>query len=61
MDKIDSIHDILVDIKGVEPSEVEIEYILNRLPNSILNIGEKWGWFDTEFREKVYELIKEIE
>lgn len=58
MDCFDSIHDVFFNVKGFEPTKSEVQYILKNLPKETIEIAEKWGYYDTEFREYVYSWIK---
>lgn len=59
MDILDSVHDVLYDIRHIDPSNETVKMVIERLPNDILEVGKRWGYFDTEFREMVYIWAKE--
>lgn len=54
-----TIHDNLVDILKREPIEEEVIKAIGIIPQDIMYIGLQWGYYDTEFREKSFEFLKE--
>lgn len=55
------VHDAYYDITGKVPSDVTVNRIIAELPERIVSLGEFWGWYDTEVREKIYRWIREKE
>lgn len=53
------IHDILVQLKGIEPNDKEILEIIQEIPKSILAIGIAWGYSDTVFGDELYVWIRD--
>lgn len=56
---IDCVHDILVELEGIKPSNIKILEVIRFIPQSILSIGRKWGYRDTVFGDELYEWISE--
>ena len=57
-DKFASIHDAYYDVHGVCPTLEMVIGIGIRIPNDILILGEQWGYNDTEFIDKLCNLIE---
>lgn len=55
------VHDMYQVATGNAPNELLINRMLANLPKRIVSLGELWGWYDTEVREKIYLWIKEQE
>lgn len=55
---INQIHDCFISIYNKEPLDTEILDIMKFIPERILLIGEQYGYYDTEFKEKIYTYIK---
>ncbi|MCQ4924932.1 hypothetical protein NE686_17655 [Tissierella carlieri] len=56
---IDCIHDILVQLNGTEPNDIEILEVIKDIPKSILSIGIAWGYSDTVFGDELYVWIRD--
>jgi transposase InsO family protein len=52
--------DIILDATGRTATDGEIQRLWNILPSSIKAISDEWGFYDTEFRNKVYEFILDL-
>jgi hypothetical protein len=57
-DLVYSLHDTIYNATGKSMSETEVIAIASLIPEEIMSIGCEWGWYDTEFCEKVYKWAK---
>ena len=54
------IHDRFYDVFKKELTNKEYQIIKNTVPTSILEIGKQWGYYDTEFNQKLYQWISQL-
>lgn len=54
---IDTVHDVIVQLKDIEPSKKAILEVISLIPEEILFIGRQWGYSDTVFGDKIYEWL----
>ena len=59
LDRQNTINDCYVDVLRKAPSDKEISYISDNLPQEIILLAERWGWYDTEVGDKTYRWIEE--
>ncbi len=50
-EKLDAIHDALVDFEG---KGYTVEEVTVLLPPDIEHLADQWGWYDSEVRDKLY-------
>lgn len=55
----EQIHDCYYEIYGIAPNLVTIIVLAKQMPEEILELGEKWGWNDTEVANKILKWMKE--
>jgi hypothetical protein len=53
-----NIHDVVLDLTGVKPTNEECQKIWDELPEDIQNMGIRWGTSDTEFRDDLHIWLK---
>lgn len=51
------INDCYINKIGVVPTDEKVVEILKSLPDDILFLAQKWGEWDTEVMEKIYDFI----
>ncbi|MMZ60718.1 hypothetical protein D1872_228300 [compost metagenome] len=47
------------DIYDKEPTEDQVAFIFNLIPQRIKLLAEEWGWDETEVRDYIYVLIRD--
>jgi deoxyhypusine synthase len=55
----DSMHDVILEAKGYEPTDEQIQSIWNEMPDHIKNEAIAWGCSDTSFRDEMYEWLED--
>lgn len=60
-DLLNSLHDSIYDATGKNLQDVDLIAIATMIPDSIMNIGDEWGYYDTEFRERVFAWAKHLQ
>jgi hypothetical protein len=51
------LHDCWVNVKGVKPTQEQLEALFQELPSDLQHLADEWGMNDTVFREEVMEWI----
>lgn len=54
----DSIHDVILSVKGYKPTDEEIQKIWDKLPQYLQGKAIEWGCSDTVFRDDLYEWLE---
>lgn len=54
-----ALHDVILESKGYEPTNEQIQEIWNSLPEHIQGTALQWGCNDTVFRDNLYEWLEE--
>lgn len=49
-----SLHDIIYDITSKSSTEEKVQQIVDRIPKNIMSIGESWGYYDTVFKDLIF-------
>jgi hypothetical protein len=53
-----TIQDCYIDITGYKPSNLEMYYILEKIPGDIASLVKEWGPTDFEVKEKIYQWLE---
>ncbi|MEC2463789.1 hypothetical protein P9X10_02580 [Bacillus cereus] len=66
-DMLNQLHDCVYGALGVVPLSSKLQTLVKDIPDEIITLGEKFGWNDTEVREKLFlwsqenlDLIKKV-
>ncbi|MDR6779403.1 MULTISPECIES: hypothetical protein [Paenibacillus] len=63
MDDIQEMRDQILssfnDIYDKEPTEEQVAFIFNLIPQRIKLLADEWGWNETEVRDYIYVLIRD--
>lgn len=50
----DAMHDVIVDVVGVTPTNVQIQKLWDEMPEHIKGTAVEWGCNDSVFRDNMY-------
>jgi hypothetical protein len=52
------LHDTIVDLADVQPTEEQAKEVLSKLPDYLLEDAAKWGLDDSDIRDRIYSYLE---